>query len=65
MTIAIVKGGIVPSRIQALGIGLAPERDADVLKALAQLENKSPEDVLTEVTAQAVKARMKQAVSEL
>ncbi|HKQ07642.1 MAG TPA: hypothetical protein VJ464_21125 [Blastocatellia bacterium] len=42
-----------------------PKADSDVLKALAQLQNRQPDELLAEVAAQAVKEKMKRAVNEL
>ena len=39
--------------------------DSDILKALAQLLNGEPEKVLADVSAEAIKDRMKKAVSQL
>ena len=39
--------------------------DSDILKALAQLLGRQPEEILAEIAMEAVKHRMKQAVSQL
>ncbi len=39
--------------------------DSDVLKALSQLLGDKPEDILSKVTAEAIKERMKKAVNQL
>ena len=41
------------------------EADSDILKALAQLLGRQPEELLAEIAAEAVKHRMKQTVSQL